>query len=461
MKCSLCLKETSVPFLDLGKQPLANKYPRQEDFAKEDFFPEVVYFCLNCKNVQLGTIVSRERMFEDYYYLSSVNPGLVRHFNSLAQKLKDGGSRFVLDVGSNDGILLKPLKELGLKFLGLDPSVNVSKIANDAGLETVTAFFDTKSAQDIKIKYGQPDTIVASSIFTHLDDPHEFMIGVKNLMQADGKFIIEVEYIGNIIKDIAFERFYLDRIFYYSLSSLSQLAKMHNMYISDVEMVEPHGGSLQVTFQNIGFGKPVNSRVSKMLEEENVILTLSKLFDFKKEVDKTVTDFKNKLIELKNSGVKVAGYGCPARVTTITNYGNIGPDLIDFIVDDSPLKQNKFSPGKHIPIVPNNYLQNNKPDLLVVFAFEYMEDIRKKTNNDYRYLIPIPPREVTTNPNLISTKNKTVLGTNELLVKNSCRVVNEINLGELITENVIVTIKTDFKEGGTIISEVVLGLEKN
>lgn len=392
MKCTLCQKDTSSLFLDLGQQPLANKYPKQEDFAKEDFFPEQVLFCTNCRNVQLGTMISRERMFEDYYYLSSVNPGLVRHFESLAKKLST--SKFVLDVGSNDGILLKPLKELGVKFLGLDPSINVSKIANDAGLETITAFFNKESADGIKISHGSPDVIVASSIFTHLSDPHEFMQAVKGLMTADGKFIIEVEYIGNIIRDIAFERFYLDRIFYYSLSSLSTLASMHDMYISDVEMIEPHGGSLQVTFQNNGKGNPVNERVTNMLKEEVITLTLENLLNFKKVVDESVSAFKTKLVELKSSGVKVAGYGCPARVTTITNYGDIGPDLIDFIVDDSPLKQNKFSPGKHIPIVPAAYLNEHKPDLLVVFAFEYIVDIRKKTNNEYRYLVPIPPREV-------------------------------------------------------------------
>ncbi len=379
-------------FLDLGKQPLANKYPKQEDFVHEDFFPEQVFFCTNCRNVQLGTIISRERMFEDYYYLSSVNQGLVRHFNSLAGKLKD--SKFVLDVGSNDGILLRPLKELGVKFLGVDPSVNVSKIANDAGLTTITAFFDAESANEVRTKYGNPDVIVASSIFTHLEDPHLFMNAVKEILTEDGKFIIEVEYIGNIIRDVQFERFYLDRIFYYSLSSLAKLAELHEMYIQDVEMIEPHGGSLQVTFIRAGQGAAPTDRVANMLNEEAKNLSLPKLLEFKNVVDESVGAFKDMLIALKDSGVKVAGYGCPARVTTITNYGDIGPDLVEFIVDDSPLKQNKFSPGKHIPIVPNAYLADHKPELLVVFAFEYIDDIRKKTDNAYRYLIPIPPREV-------------------------------------------------------------------
>lgn len=392
MNCSLCKDATAIEFLDLGMQPLANKYPTADMFEKEDFFPEKVFFCSSCKNVQLGTMISRERMFEDYYYLSSVNPGLVRHFDAFAQQLKD--AHLVVDVGSNDGILLKPLKELGIKAIGVEPSVNVSKIANDAGLETITAFFNEESATEVESRYGKADVIVASSVFTHLEDPHTFIEDVKKLLTTDGRFIIEVEYIGNIIRDVQFERFYLDRIFYYSLTSLQHLFDLHGMYVADVEMIEPHGGSLRVTAKQKGVGMP-SQAVTTLLSDEETALTADRLKAFKKSVDENIAAFAAALKQFKEAGVRVAGYGAPARVTTICNYGKIGPDLIEFIVDDSPLKQNKFSPGTHIPIVPNTYLQQVKPDLLVVFAYEYIDDIRKKTGNAYRYFVPIPPREVT------------------------------------------------------------------
>lgn len=392
MNCSLCKAATAIEFLDLGMQPLANKYPTADMFEKEDFFPEKVFFCSSCKNVQLGTMISRERMFEDYYYLSSVNPGLVRHFDAFAQQLKD--AHLVVDVGSNDGILLKPLKELGIKAIGVEPSVNVSKIANDAGLETITAFFNEESATEVESRYGKADVIVASSVFTHLEDPHTFIEDVKKLLTTDGRFIIEVEYIGNIIRDVQFERFYLDRIFYYSLTSLQHLFDLHGMYVADVEMIEPHGGSLRVTAKQKGVGMP-SQAVTTLLSDEETALTADRLKAFKKSVDENIAAFAAALKQFKEAGVRVAGYGAPARVTTICNYGKIGPDLIEFIVDDSPLKQNKFSPGTHIPIVPNTYLQQVKPDLLVVFAYEYIDDIRKKTGNAYRYFVPIPPREVT------------------------------------------------------------------
>lgn len=392
MKCHLCGSEDCVEFLNLGQQPLANKYPREAQFEAEEFFPLAVYFCQDCKNVQLGTVVSRARMFEDYYYLSSVNAGLVRHFEAFAKKLSN--ARFVVDIGSNDGILLKPLKDLGVRALGIEPSINVSKIANDQGLETVCAFFDEASAGEVAKSHGKADVIVASSVFTHLESPHDFIEAVSQLLADDGCFIIEVEYIGNILRTIQFERFYLDRIFYYSLTSLDRLFERHNMKVVDVEEIEPHGGSLRVTIRAMRQGVVPSAEVTALLEQEENSLSVEKLRSFRESVDTQLAALRGTLLRYKDADLKVAGYGAPARVSTICNYGQIGPSLIRFTVDDSPLKQDKFTPGTHIPIVSRQHLDDQRPDVLVVFAYEYLDDIRRKTNNSYRYLLPIPPREV-------------------------------------------------------------------
>ncbi len=392
MKCALCDSEAINEFLDLGRQPLANKYPTSVDeFDREDFFPLTMHFCSTCKNVQLGTMISRQRMFEDYYYLSSINQGLVRHFEGLAKILSR--SQFVVDVGSNDGILLKPLKQLGVRAIGVEPSINVSKIANDAGLETICSFFDVPAAQKIQREYGKSDAIVASSVFTHLDNPHEFIEAAKILLAPGGRLIIEVEYIGNILSHTQFERFYLDRIFYYSLTSLGALFQRHAMEVTDVEQIEPHGGSLRVTIQQHGESAP-SVRVSDLINDEKKWLTLPELEKFKTEVSTQTAAFRAALENYKKSGLKVAGYGAPARVSTICNFGRIGPELIEFTVDDSPLKQNRFTPGTHIPIVKATHLDTARPDVLVVFAYEYFDDIKKKTRGSYRYFLPIPPREI-------------------------------------------------------------------
>jgi methylation protein EvaC len=392
MTCRLCRVADVVEILNLGEQPLANKYPTEEQFATEDFLPLTVYFCPRCRNVQLGTIVSRERMFEDYYYLSSVNAGLVRHFESLANKL--AAARFVVDVGSNDGILLKPLKQRGVKAVGVEPSINVSKIANDQGLATICSFFNSDAAAEIEKSYGKPDVVVASSVVTHLEDPHSFIDTVRQLLASDGRLIIEVEYIGNILRTLQFERFYLDRIFYYSLTSLWHLFDAHDMTVVDVDHIVPHGGSLQVTARRKAQAVTPSDKVVALLKNEEANLTADKFDEFRRKVDTQIAGLRELLAEYKRSKVKVAGYGAPARVSTICNYGNIGPSLIEFTVDDSPLKQNKFTPGTHIPIVTKTHLDGHRPDVLVVFAYEYLDDIRKKTGNSYRYLLPIPPREV-------------------------------------------------------------------
>lgn len=393
MKCLLCHNETAVEFLNLGNQPLANKYPTKDQFRAEDFFPLAIYFCTTCKNVQLGQIVSRERMFLDYYYLSSVNQGLVRHFEEFATQMRN--AKFVVDIGSNDGILLKPLKKLGVKAVGVEPSVNVSKIANDAGLETITSFFDTPTVAQIVATYGKSDLVVTSSVFTHVENPHKVIEDVKNLMTDDGAFVIEVEHIGAFVANTQFERFYFDRPYYYSATSLRDLFALHDMYVADVEHVSPHGGSIRVTAHKNGHTAAKTDRLLALLKEEEETLTFTTMKEFKNRSEAYVRAFRTKLEEYKKDSIKVAGYSAPARVSTICNYGNIGPDLIAFLVDDSPLKQNRFSPGTHIPIVPKEHLDDVHVDLLVIFAYEYLDDIREKTaGHGYRYLIPIPPREV-------------------------------------------------------------------
>ncbi len=396
MQCLLCGESPLVEFLHLGNQPLANKYPTTQEFATENFSPMQVLFCEHCKNVQLGTIISRERMFVDYYYLSSVNLGLVRHFEDFAKQLS--GARLVVDVGSNDGILLKPLKEMNVRSVGIDPSINVSKMANDLGLPTITSFFNAAAVEEVKKDWGMPDIVVASSIFTHLENPHEFVKDVKNLLAADGRFIIEVEYIGNILRDTQFERFYFDRVFYYSLTSLRDLCEAHGMHITDVEEILPHGGSLRVTVRHKNPIHPIAEAVIRLLEEEQTTLTPETVNAFKQTAEAHVAALRKILEEYKAAGLVVAGYGAPARVATITNYGAIGPQHINFIVDDSPLKQNKFSPGTHIPIVTKAHLDEHGADILLVFAYEYLADIQAKTNGNYRYMIPIPPREVAPRP---------------------------------------------------------------
>ncbi len=373
--CIVCHAQLA-PTFSLGLQPLANKYPKSQFDKDNEFKAEMnVYFCEDCGYANVPCSVDRSVFFEEYYYLSSVNKELNSHFIDLAEEIYKRKFNFVVDVGSNDGILLRPLKERGVKFLGVDPSENVSKIANDNGLKTIVGFFDESMVEHIKKEYGRPDLITASSVFTHLDDPLSFFKNVKELLQPNGRLIIEVEYLKKIVSDFAFERFYFDRPHYYSLKSLEKMGSKYGFNIEDADIINVHGGSLKVTFV-LGATDLINSSVGKILEKEAAFLNtsnlLSKFNDFRigcENLRKAVRDFKGK-------GFSVVGYGCPARFSTITNFSGLSVADIAHVVDDSPLKQGRFSPGMHIPIV--SYSPDQRPDVYIVFAFEYIASIKEK-----------------------------------------------------------------------------------
>ena len=389
MRCRICKSKKTIKVLDLGKQPLANKYPKNKlEIKKEKKFNLEIIFCKNCRSGQIKKIIDRNLMFEDYYYLSSVNEKLKKHFEQLSNKLKR--YKFVVDIGSNDGILLKPLKDKGIKAIGIDPSKNVGKIANDKGLETFIGFFNKKIIKRILNKYPKPDLVVASSVITHMDKPREFANNIKDFLCKNGDLIIEIEYLQNFIKNIEFERFYFDRPFYYSANSINLLFKEAGMALYDIQKINAHGGSLRCYIKNSkNFKKTI--RCNKILKEERSQLNVKALQNFNKKIYIQAKKFRAALVKLNLQNKYVIGYGAPARVSTLTNVSNIDSNLIKYIIDDSPLKQNRFSPGKHIKINERNKNITKKIDIVIVFAYEYFKEIRKKFNKfRVKFYKPIP-----------------------------------------------------------------------
>ena len=389
MRCRICKSKKTIKVLDLGKQPLANKYPKNKlEIKKEKKFNLEIIFCKNCRSGQIKKIIDRNLMFEDYYYLSSVNEKLKKHFEQLSNKLKR--YKFVVDIGSNDGILLKPLKDKGIKAIGIDPSKNVGKIANDKGLETFIGFFNKKIIKKILNKYPKPDLVVASSVITHMEKPREFANNIKDFLCKNGDLIIEIEYLQNFIKNIEFERFYFDRPFYYSANSINLLFKEVGMTLYDIQKINAHGGSLRCYIKNVkNFKKTI--RCNKILKEERSQLNVKDLQDFNKKIYIQAKKFRAALVKLNLQNKYVIGYGAPARVSTLTNVSNIDSSLIKYIIDDSPLKQNRFSPGKHIKINERNKNITKKIDIVIVFAYEYFKEIRKKFNKfRVKFYKPIP-----------------------------------------------------------------------
>ena len=393
MICKICDSKKIFELINLGRQPLANKYPKNKyEISKEKKFYLKILFCKTCRSAQIKKIIDRKYLFEDYYYLSSVNKKLKSHFEKLAKTLTK--YKFIIDIGSNDGVLLRPLKKLKIKALGIDPSINVGKIANDNGLKTFIGFFDKPIIKEILSKYPKPDLIVASSVVTHLDNPKKFAKNIKLLLEKNGNLIIEIEYLQNILKNLEFERFYFDRPFYYSAYSINNLFKKVNMSLYDIELIEAHGGSLRCYIKNIkDFKKTIRCR--NILNNEFKKLNINSFKIFNNKIIKEAEKFKYNLLRFKKQKNTVIGYGAPARVSTITNFANIDSSLIDYIIDDSPLKQNRYSPGKHIRILPKKNNINNKIQNVIVFAYEYFDDIKMKFNKyNVIFFKPIPFKRI-------------------------------------------------------------------
>jgi methylation protein EvaC len=373
----------------MGIQPLANKYPiSSEKFVDEYLQEMIILFCDNCGYCHLPCEADRAIFFEDYYYLSSVNTELVQHFDRMADELSLLNAKFVLDVGSNDGVLLEPLSKLGIKALGVDPSHNVGAIANQKGLETYIGFFDDKMADRIKVEKGCPDVIVASSVFTHLEEPAKFFRNCDLLLSARGSVIVEVEYLADIIMSLGFERFYYDRPHYYTVKSLQYLAAQYGFEISKVDRIDVHGGSVQVRFRRIQkpFGGTSVAGVQSVMGDH---LGAEQICGKFREFTDACSLLKAELRSMSAAGLRVAGYGCPARFSTITNFADIDSTLIPIVIDDSPLKQGRFSPGKHIPIVKQ--ADSASVDTYIVFAYEYIRSIRQKVGpREVNFFRPIP-----------------------------------------------------------------------
>lgn len=393
MKCRLCNSKNTCDFTNLGLQPLANKYPKNKiEIKKEKKFQMELLFCNDCLSAQIKKIINRKYLFEDYYYLSSVNKGLVEHFKKLAKKMTK--QDFVVDIGSNDGVLLQHLKKKNIKFLGIDPSINVGNIANSKGLTTLIDFFNKRSVDKIIKTHGKPNIVVASSIFTHLKNPSLFIKNLKSLLDKNGTFILEIEYLHSIIHKKQFERFYFDRPYYYSLNSIDKLFAKNNMTFVNFEKISTHGGSVRCYITNKKVAKK-SLKLKQALVSENKKLSKKNIELFSKKIIHYSKDFKNKILEMISKEKCVIGYGCPARVSTITNLSLVGDKLIKFIIDDSPLKVGRYSPGMNIPIKKFNYLSSKKKYTVIVFAYDYFVDIKQKLKKyNCEFYFPIPLRKV-------------------------------------------------------------------
>ena len=377
-ECRSCGNSKLKRVVSLGYQPLANNLLNKKN-EKCELYPLEVNYCDNCHNCQLSVAVDPKRMFSNYLYTSSTTASFRKHFTDAAKKyvnelkLKSKKS-YIIDIGSNDGVALKPFKELGFKdILGVEPAKNLAKLANKNKIKTFNGFLDKKNTKKIK---KNADLILASNVFAHSDNLKEMAECMIQLLSKKGTIIIEVQYLMNILKDLTFDNIYHEHYNYWSLTSLINFFKQFQVKIFKAEKIGTHGGSIRIYIKkdrNIKIGKSVKEIIKE--EEDFGIKSFKTYKDFGKKVYKVRENVVKNLRNIKKNGKTIVGYGAPAKATTALNFFGISKE-IDYIIEDNKLKHNKFIPGVKIPIYSKKKTLK-KDSTLLVLAWNFYDEIKK------------------------------------------------------------------------------------
>ena len=399
--CRFCLNRKLIPVIDLGNQPAANAFLSKGQLKeKEHFFPLKVNFCLKCGLLQLTHVVSPDYLFRNYVYVSSTSPVFVAHFEKYAQsvykKIKLNKDSLVIDIGSNDGILLKPFKKLGIKVLGVDPARKIAREATKNGIPTIPEYFDQQLANQIIKKWGFADVITFNNVFAHVPYIDELILAAKKLLKSEGALIIEAPYLVDFLQKNLFDTIYHEHVSYLSIRPLQILFKRFNMTVFSVEKTDSHGGSIRVFVKKNESKRKIEESVDEFIKTEKRLgLANEQTYKkFAKKIEQNKNDLNKLLKQLKSKGKKIIGYGAPAKGNTLLNYFKIGSQILDYIVDDSSYKQGLFTPGMHIPVVSSERIMQDKPDYVFILAWNFAESIMKRLSdykkNGGKFIIPVP-----------------------------------------------------------------------
>ena len=400
--CRVCGSKDLVSYLNLGDMPLANNLIYEKEIKNEEKFPLDVLLCKACYFSQLSVVIDPKYMFSNYAYRSAISDSFKKHCQELADELNKGFLKkgdLVVDIASNDGSLLDPFKKMGNQVLGIEPAKNIAKIANDLDIETIAKYWSVDLALKVSKKYKKAKVITAFNVFAHVDDMHGFIEGAKALLDEDGFLIIESPHILKLIENTEFDTVYHEHLSYLSLKPLIKLVKSHGLKIAKVKTYDIHGGSIRMYIEHKGQNRSDGSVQRLVAKERSAGLHGLKCYrEFNRKVEKIKYDLVAKISDLKKQNKRISGFAASAKGNTLLNYCGIDYKTIDFIFDDTPEKQNKLTPGVHIPVISPKYILEKSPDYLVILAWNFADEIISKTKSfkkqGGKYILPIPSLKI-------------------------------------------------------------------
>jgi SAM-dependent methyltransferase len=398
--CILCGAAEVEEFLDLGATALANQFLRADEInGTEPKYPLRVGFCHDCGHVQLTDSVPPGEMFDNYLYISSASDTLKEHLWELSDLLVRryglGSQDLVIDIGCNDGTLLKGFQRHDVRLLGVDPAQNLAAFTDGSGIDRYTRLFTAASAEEVVEKWGHASLITATNTFPHIQQLGDFIAGLKAALEPGGVFVIEMHYLLDMIEQVAFDTVYHEHVSYWALGPMKRLFEQHGMSIVDAERVPLHHGQLRVYVQRQGEGT-VQPGVDKILSGEKAagLDRFSTYTKFAERAKKIKRDLHEALRNLAQRGERVAGYGAPAKGNTLLGFLDIGPELLPYIVDKSPLKQGLYTPGTHIPVVRPERLLADQPDYVLLLAWNFVDEIVEQQaeyqKRGGKFMVPVP-----------------------------------------------------------------------
>jgi 2-polyprenyl-3-methyl-5-hydroxy-6-metoxy-1,4-benzoquinol methylase len=407
MKCRHCMTELTLSLVDLGSAPPSNAYLGQAQLrAPEKAFPLTVMVCERCWLVQTLDFTQADELFSaDYAYFSSFSTSWMEHaeryVGQMVRRFGLGRDATIVEVASNDGYLLQYVKALGMRCLGVEPTASTARAAREKGIDTLEVFFGETQGSALAKQGWQADLAIANNVLAHVPDINDFMRGFARLLNPHGVSTFEFPHLLQLLRENQFDTIYHEHYSYLSLVAVSRIAEQAGLQVFDVEVLPTHGGSLRLFVQRADTGiRAISPAVLEMLqlETEAGLTSPDGYAGFQTRAENVKDDFVTFLIDAKRQGKRVAAYGAAAKGNTLMNFAGIRPDLIRYVVDRNPAKQNRFMPGSRIPIVAEEKLDADRPDYIVILPWnlkdEVMQQLDRARDWGARFVTVVPALEI-------------------------------------------------------------------